>query len=270
MAHSHLALAGGYQPWVSAVYPHLNQMLTVFSCGLDEIVPLVGTLARGSAARSLAAGRNLRDFSAEPAPGGMRDGDPAAGPVDQRWAEVGRSRGEGRNGPPATGRQACEALTSRSKCACTQGNRESADKPGSVVGNHPSGACVAARLERPTRKHLRAAGTGPQACAFPYLVLLQVGFAVPRPSPAVRWSLTRAISPLPKPFPLTGPVFGRFVFCGTFPRVTPGGRYPPPCPLESGLSSTLLRRDHPADSSNSSFYVRNHSDRRGTYFRLNR
>ena len=26
-------------------------------------------------------------------------------------------------------------------------------------------------------------------------------------------------------------------FCGTFPRLSPGGRYPPPCPLVSGLSS---------------------------------
>ncbi|REF37983.1 hypothetical protein DFJ64_3446 [Thermasporomyces composti] len=29
----------------------------------------------------------------------------------------------------------------------------------------------------------------------------------------------------------------RSALCGTFPRVTPGGRYPPPCPVESGLSS---------------------------------
>ncbi len=29
----------------------------------------------------------------------------------------------------------------------------------------------------------------------------------------------------------------RSAFCGTFPRVTPGGCYPPPCPMESGLSS---------------------------------
>ena len=26
-------------------------------------------------------------------------------------------------------------------------------------------------------------------------------------------------------------------FCGTFPRVSPGERYPPPCPVVSGLSS---------------------------------
>ena len=29
----------------------------------------------------------------------------------------------------------------------------------------------------------------------------------------------------------------RSVFCGTFPRVTPGGCYPPPCPVEPGPSS---------------------------------
>ncbi len=29
----------------------------------------------------------------------------------------------------------------------------------------------------------------------------------------------------------------RFAFCGTVPRVTPGGRYPPPCPVEPGRSS---------------------------------
>ena len=52
-----------------------------------------------------------------------------------------------------------------------------------------------------------------------------------------------AVSPLPT---LAG---GRSVLCGTVPRVTPGGRYPPPCPVESGLSSTLARRGHPADSS---------------------
>src|SRR5690242_14405215 len=29
----------------------------------------------------------------------------------------------------------------------------------------------------------------------------------------------------------------RSALCGTFPRVSPGGRYPPPCPVVSGLSS---------------------------------
>ena len=44
------------------------------------------------------------------------------------------------------------------------------------------------------------------------------------------WSLTPPFHPYPS-------YNRRFVFCGTFPRVTPGGYYPPPCPMESGLSS---------------------------------
>ncbi len=40
---------------------------------------------------------------------------------------------------------------------------------------------------------------------------------------------------------LTGPPrlngHRRYLFCGAFPRVTPGRRYRPPCPLEPGLSS---------------------------------
>ena len=32
----------------------------------------------------------------------------------------------------------------------------------------------------------------------------------------------------------------RFVFCGTFLRVTPTGRYPAPCSAEPGLSSPRL------------------------------
>ncbi len=37
-------------------------------------------------------------------------------------------------------------------------------------------------------------------------------------------------------------------FCGTFLRVAPTGRYPAPCPMEPGRSSTLARRDGPASS----------------------
>ena len=76
---------------------------------------------------------------------------------------------------------------------------ESADKPGSVVDNHPSGTHVAARLERPTRKPLRAAGTGPKARVLPYLVLLQVGFAVPPNVATGAVRSYRTLSPLPSP-----------------------------------------------------------------------
>src|SRR5699024_7735905 len=48
----------------------------------------------------------------------------------------------------------------------------------------------------------------------------------------------------------------RFAFCGTFPRVTPGGRYPPPCPVEPGRSSVRVARQRGrlADSSTTSVY----------------
>ena len=44
----------------------------------------------------------------------------------------------------------------------------------------------------------------------------------------------------------------RSVLCGTFRRVAPPGRYPAPCPVESGLSSSAGKcphaRGHPANS----------------------
>jgi hypothetical protein len=55
-------------------------------------------------------------------------------------------------------------------------------------------------------------------------------------------------------FTLTDPLPGRrFAFCGTVPRVTPGGRYPPPCPSEPGPSSggfphAVARPAHPGIS----------------------
>jgi len=75
---------------------------------------------------------------------------------------------------------------------------------------------------------------------------------------------------LPHRFTLTGADSRRrrrSVFCGTVPRVTPGGRYPPPCPVEPGRSSAAPvaghRRDRPAGSSAVSASVRRGS-RRGS------
>ncbi len=43
---------------------------------------------------------------------------------------------------------------------------------------------------------------------------------------------------LPHLFTLTLALrFGRFLFCGTVPRVAPAGRYPAPPPVKPGLSS---------------------------------
>ena len=89
-------------------------------------------------------------------------------------------------------------------------------------GGHPSRPHVAARLKRPTRAldgkpHRALSGLAPGgACR---------AASVAR-SAVVSYT---AVSPLP--------LARRFVFCGAFPRVTPGGCYPPPFPVEPGRSS---------------------------------
>ena len=115
---------------------------------------------------------------------------------------------------------------------------ESADKPGSVEGNHPSGTHVAVRLKRPTRKPLRAAGTSPKARALPYLVLLQVGFAVPPNVATGAVRSYRTLSPLPADHPVKSSRHRRFAFCCTVRGLAPPRHYLAPCPVEPGLSST--------------------------------
>jgi hypothetical protein len=81
-------------------------------------------------------------------------------------------------------------------------------------------------------------------------------------------------------FTLTPPVrAGRSVLCGTFPRVTPGGRYPPPCSVESGLSSARAAITRPASGIYTRFLVthtgiitrstHHHSLRYGLYLSIN-
>ena len=89
-------------------------------------------------------------------------------------------------------------------------------------GGHSSGAVVTQlpRCDLPRRRPEDGAcvlslGSG---CGRLYLVLLPVGFAVPRLLPASRWALTATLSPLPGYEP------GRFAFCGTFPEVALAGR----------------------------------------------
>ncbi len=54
--------------------------------------------------------------------------------------------------------------------------------------------------------------------------------------------------------PYRGPKPPAVCFCGTFLRVSPTGRYPAPCPMEPGRSSTLARRDDPAPSAMSTVH----------------
>ena len=122
---------------------------------------------------------------------------------------------------------------------------ESACRPGSVRplsrgGGHPSGTAVADSLVRSTREHRAGRPRSlAQGAVAPLLTLLRVGFTEPPQSPAALVVSYTTVSPLP---PLAR---GRFVFCGTVPRVTPGRRYRPPCPVEPGPSSPGLRPVRP-------------------------
>ena len=84
-----------------------------------------------------------------------------------------------------------------------------------------------ASRDLPGRRRENTPGTGvPGACRRPYLVLLPVGFAVPRPLPAARCALTAPFHPC-RPRPKARG--RRSALCGTFPGVAPAGRYPAPC-----------------------------------------
>jgi len=104
---------------------------------------------------------------------------------------------------------------------------EWAYKPGSVESGHFSRAAIARRLKQPTRK---SNGTG-----RPFFLL---GFAPGGVYPAnlvaqIAVRSYRTFSPLPRGRSRDR----RYVFCGTFPVLADGGRYPPPYPVEPGLSS---------------------------------
>ena len=50
-------------------------------------------------------------------------------------------------------------------------------------------------------------------------------------------------------FILTNISIGGLLSVALFPRIAPGGCYPPPCSVKSGLSSVLSQRGDPGDSS---------------------
>ena len=120
---------------------------------------------------------------------------------------------------------------------------EAVHKPGSVPAKsypfagdgHSSGTAVADGLKRSTRKHGRAALDASLFDLAPGGVYLASGVT------AGSGEL------LPHPFTLTRRSLrfgGRTSLCGTFPGVTPAGRYPAPCPLEPGLSSPYKGSGH--------------------------
>jgi len=107
-------------------------------------------------------------------------------------------------------------------------------KPGSVPAtgypaagdDHSSGTAVTGSLKRSTRRHGRATlgvslfDLAPDGVYLAFDVTAESGEL------------------LPHPFTLTC-LNRRTSLCGTFPGVTPAGRYPASCPAEPGLSSTI-------------------------------
>src|SRR5271165_3164917 len=126
------------------------------------------------------------------------------------------------------------------------GAGESACRPGSVPplargDGHPSRTAVAGSLVRSTREH-RAGRPQSLAQGARGSPLDLAPGGVYRAAAVTcgaggllhhRFTLTPALTR------------GRSVFCGTVPRVAPGRRYRPPCPVEPGPSSPGLRPARP-------------------------
>ena len=131
--------------------------------------------------------------------------------------------------PPPALRTAYPGGSRPSGALSPRANRggELADTPGSVPPTRWRPSIYAIRCRMALAVHPRTKRDAYVRCA----TLLPVGLAVPSQSPETRWSLT------PPFHPYSGHCPKRFVFCGAFPRVTPGGCYPPPFPVEPGRSS---------------------------------
>ncbi len=116
-------------------------------------------------------------------------------------------------------------------------NKKSVDKPGSVVDNHSSGTNVAVCLKQPTQiaRESRVMVLQP---SNRYLALLRVGFTLPRLLPNARCALTTPFHPYLKQLkPLRALMCRRYIFCGTFRRLSPPRRYLALYSSEPGLSS---------------------------------
>jgi hypothetical protein len=119
------------------------------------------------------------------------------------------------------------------------GVSQMACKPGFVChalrhgDGHSSGMTVARHLKRPTRT---AQGGKPLRKRCRSRAQPLFGLAPGGVCPASHRCRDRGAL-LPHHFTLTRAKRGRYIFCGTFPWITPGGRYPPPLSVEPGLSS---------------------------------
>ena len=125
---------------------------------------------------------------------------------------------------------------------------ERACKPGFVESDHFSRTAIACRLVQPTRTSDGPDESVPASEEAGSVLLGLAPSGVYRAGPVTR----PAGALLPHRFTLathpvdfsrsgeTGRAVRRSVLCGTFPGFAAGGDYPPPCPVEPGLSSTGL------------------------------
>ena len=112
--------------------------------------------------------------------------------------------------------------------------------------DHSSSPAIAGGIKRPTRKLRTGRPSGRLRAlrrfgelTLPYLVLLRAGFCLPSTLRQTRCALTAPFHPYPSTRALSRARSGRCIFCATFLRVAPTGRYPAHCPAEFGLSSRL-------------------------------
>ena len=129
---------------------------------------------------------------------------------------------------PCSRRRSAGRQESRAGHPRPQKKKESADKPGFVVGSHSSGSCVAAGFKQPTRERRGPRHSSPIWSCSRWGLPCHAALA---PHAVCSY---HTVSPLPR---TSCDAVRRFAFCCTFRRLAPPRRYLAPCPAEPGLSS---------------------------------
>jgi len=154
---------------------------------------------------------------------------------DLRWGKVGRG-GQGKWGSGEVGKWG-----SRGEWGEAEGNQG---------GSRPVSR-VLSRTVIPLGRPSPDASSSLPGCDAGRIMTPLFGLAPGGVYPATHCCQARGAL-LPHHFTLTwataGATHRRYIFCGTFRRLTPPRNYLAPCPTEPGLSSTLTRSDGPADS----------------------
>jgi hypothetical protein len=156
------------------------------------------------------------------------------GRIDTSLSRLRAAAAEGRPAPNVHSASPSRTRNRLLKCAARKRRDQTACKPGSVPSACEHANATIIPLDRPLPDgsrdlpgrlgRRRPAGLLDQRDA-PIWSCSRRGLPC-RPGYPVRGGL------LPHPFTLTISANGcerRFAFCGAIPRVTPGGRYPPPC-----------------------------------------